>query len=247
MSTTTGHRVSIEPVAVIRSPFEEKFGIPRQPGLAPHAQGEVRLLPPYRDPAMLQGLEGFSHVWLTVRFHECVAKGWRPKVRPPRLGGNVGVGVWASRSPFRPNFLGLSVVRLLEVVTAPDPLLRVAGIDLLDGTPVFDIKPYLPYADAVSGARAGFAPAAPVAELSVVFSAAAERGLAQTKDPSAMRALLVELLVLDPRPGYRRGAEPGRVYGMCLAGHNVRWRVTGAAAEVLDLEPGGNDDRPSTQ
>ena len=247
MSTTTGHRVSIEPVAVIRSPFEGKFGIPRQPGLAPHAQGEVRLLPAFRDPVMLQGLEGFSHVWLTVQFHECVAQGWRPRVRPPRLGGNVAVGVWASRSPFRPNFLGLSVVRLLDVVTAPDPLLRVAGIDLLDGTPVVDIRPYLPYADAVSGARAGFAPAAPVAALPVVFSATAERGLAQTPDPPAMRALLCELLALDPRPAYRRGAEPGRVYGMRLAGHNVRWRVTGAAAEVLVLEPADDEDGPATQ
>ena len=132
MNPTRGTGILIEPVAVIRSPFEEKFGIPRQPGLVPRAHGEVRLLEPYRDPVMLRGLEGFSHVWLTVRFDRCVTQGWRPTVRPPRLGGNAEVGVWASRSPFRPNFLGLSVVRLLEVVPGPDPLLHVAGIDLLE-------------------------------------------------------------------------------------------------------------------
>ena len=240
MNPTRGTGILIEPVAVIRSPFEEKFGIPRQPGLVPCAHGEVRLLEPYRDPVMLRGLEGFSHVWLTVRFDRCVTQGWRPTVRPPRLGGNAEVGVWASRSPFRPNFLGLSVVRLLEVVPGPDPLLHVAGIDLLDGTPVFDIKPYLPYADAVADPRAGFAPIAPAATLSVVFSAMAERDLASLEDPPGMRALVAELLALDPRPAYRRGAEPGRVYGMRLAGRNVRWRVTGSEVEVLDLKPAGS-------
>ena len=240
MNPTRGTGILIEPVAVIRSPFEEKFGIPRQPGLVPRAHGEVRLLEPYRDPVMLRGLEGFSHVWLTVRFDRCVTQGWRPTVRPPRLGGNAEVGVWASRSPFRPNFLGLSVVRLLEVVPGPDPLLHVAGIDLLDGTPVFDIKPYLPYADAVADPRAGFAPIAPAATLSVVFSATAERDLASLEDPLGMRALVAELLALDPRPAYRRGAMPGRVYGMRLAGRNVRWRVTGSEVEVLDLKPVGS-------
>ena len=240
MNPTPGKGILIEPVAIIRSPFEEKFGIPRQPGLVPRAHGEVRLLEPYRDPLMLRGLEGFSHVWLTVRFDRCVTQGWRPTVRPPRLGGNAEVGVWASRSPFRPNFLGLSVVRLLEVVPGPDPLLHVAGIDLLDGTPVFDIKPYLPYADAVADPRAGFAPIAPAATLSVVFSAMAERDLASLEDPPGMRALVAELLALDPRPAYRRGAEPGRVYGMRLAGRNVRWRVTGPEIEVLDLKPAGS-------
>ena len=240
MNPTPGKGILIEPVAVVRSPFEEKFGVPRQPGLVPRAHGEIRLLEPYRDPSMLHGLEGFSHVWLTFRFDRCVNRGWGPTVRPPRLGGNAEVGVWASRSPFRPNFLGLSVVRLLEVVPGPDPLLHVAGIDLLDGTEVFDIKPYLPYVDAVVDARAGFAPVAPTATLSVVFSSGAEQDLASLTDPPGMRALVAELLALDPRPAYRRGAEPGRVYGMHLAGRNVRWRVTGPEIEVLDLKPAGS-------
>ena len=225
------------PVALVRSPFEEKFGIPRQPGLAPAAVGEVRMLAPYDDPAMMQGLAGFSHLWLIFRFDRCVERGWSPKVRPPRLGGNREVGVWASRSPFRPNFLGLSVVRLDEVVEGPEPLLRVSGIDLLDGTPVLDIKPYLPYADALTEATGGFAPAAPEAKLSVTFSTRAEDDLAAMHGREEMRVLVTEVLALDPRPAYRQGPEPGRIYGVRLAGFNVRWQVAGAGVEVLDIKP----------
>lgn len=223
MRVTGTESFVIEPVALVRSPFAEKFGIPRQSGLVPLATGSVELLPPYDDASMLDGLAGFSHVWLTFRFHACAGQGWRPRVRPPRLGGNTEVGVWASRSPFRPNGLGLSVVRLLEVVTRPRPLLRVAGIDLLDGTPVVDIKPYLPYSDALVDAEAGFAPAAPDPVLPVRLSAAAERDVATAPDPEGLRALLVQVLALDPRPAYRRGAEPDRRYGMRLAGFDVKW------------------------
>jgi len=229
--------IHIEPVAIVRSPFEEKFGIPRQPGLVPSAVGEVRLLAPYDAPEMLQGLAGFSHVWLTFLFDRCVDQGWRPRVRPPRLGGNREVGVWASRSPFRPNFLGLSAVRLIEIVERPEPLLRVSGIDLLDGTPVLDIKPYLPYSDAIADARAGFAPAAPESRLAVTFSRQAERDLHSLEDPAASRRLIAEVLTLDPRPAYRRGPEPERIYGMLLAGLDVRWRVNADGVEVLDVGP----------
>ena len=231
----------MQAIAVVHSPFEEKFGVPRQSGLAPSAVGELRLLPPCDDAAMLQGLAGFSHLWLIFQFDRCIAQGWRARVRPPRLGGNREVGVWASRSPFRPNFLGLSVVRLVEVVERPRPLLRVAGIDLLDGTPVLDIKPYLPYSDALQDATGGYAPAAPEAGLKVRFGAQAEEDLARLQDSERMRALLREVLALDPRPAYRQGAEPGRVYGMRLAGTNVRWQVTDTGVEVLEITPLGAD------
>lgn len=240
MDAKSGSGILIEPVARVRSPFGEKFGIPRQAGLAPSAAGELLLLPPFDDPAMLDGLDGFSHLWLTFRFDRCVDQGWRPRVRPPRLGGNSEVGVWASRSPFRPNFLGLSAVRLLEVIERPQPVLKVAGLDLLNDTPVFDIKPYLPYADAISDARGGFAAQAPDAGLAVRFSDRAVLSLDALQDGPAdvsdLKRLITEVLSLDPRPAYRQGAEPDRVYGMVLAGCNVRWRAGDGAVEVIEIE-----------
>ena len=233
-----GAEILIQPIGRVRSPFGEKFGIPRQAGLAPSAEGEVVLLPPYDDPKMLDGLIGFSHLWLIFHFNRCVGQGWRTRVRPPRLGGNREVGVWASRSPFRPNFLGLSAVRLIEIVERPKPLLRVGGLDLLDGTPVFDIKPYLPYSDIIADATGGFAPQAPDVALKVVFSVQADASLTSATASAGLRQLIIEVLSLDPRPGYRRGDEPERVYGMLLAGHNVRWRVVDGCVEVLEITPG---------
>lgn len=232
-----GTEISIAPIGVIRSPFGEKFGTPRQAGLVDEAIGELRFLPPFDDPAMLEGLEGFSHIWLIFRFDRCASQGWRPRVRPPRLGGNTEVGVWASRSPFRPNHLGLSVVRLIAVIKRPFSGLRVAGVDLIDGTPVVDIKPYLPYADSVANASGGFAAARPNEELTVDFAPGVERSLASLSGSDELRRLIARVISLDPRPAYRRDAESQRCYGMQLAGHEVRWRVVGDRAEVTELDP----------
>jgi tRNA-Thr(GGU) m(6)t(6)A37 methyltransferase TsaA len=237
MDTGAGTAILIEPIGVISSPFGEKFGTPRQSGLVEEAVGELKMLAPFDDPAMLEGLDGFSHVWLTFRFDRCVAQGWRARVRPPRLGGNTEVGVWASRSPFRPNHLGLSVVRLIAVVNEPFVGLRVAGLDLVDKTPVIDIKPYLPYADCVAGARGGFADARPEPELAVDFAPGVERRLAALRDGGELRRLIIGVIGLDPRPAYRRGPEPQRHYGMRLADHEVGWRVVGRRAEVTDFAP----------
>ncbi len=160
--------MQIEPVGVIESCFKEKFGIPRQPGLVEAACASLRLLPPYDRAEAVRGLEGFSHVWLIFGFHATAAQGWRPTVRPPRLGGNARLGVFATRSTFRPNPLGLSVVRLLDIDTRRGVQLQLAGGDLLNGTPVYDIKPYLPYADALSEAVGGFAPDGPARPLPVL-------------------------------------------------------------------------------
>jgi len=241
MSELKGNKILIAPVAYVRSPFQEKFGIPRQAGLVDDAVGEVVFVPPFDDAGMLDGLEGFSHVWLLFRFSACADRGWRPRVRPPRLGGNREVGVWASRSPFRPNGLGLSAVRLLDVVTRPRPLLRVGGIDLLDGTPVVDVKPYLPYADAIADAAGGFADAAPPAGLAVRFASLAENRLAGRDDADALRRLITGVLALDPRPAYRQIADGNRVYGMHLCGLDVRWAVDDDGVEVCDLAPVADD------
>ena len=162
---------SFEPVGVIHSCFKEKFGIPRQPGLAPDARAVLELLPPYNRAEAVRGLEGFSHVWLSFIFHACLGEPWKPTVRPPRLGGNRRLGVFATRSTHRPNPIGLSAVELEKIEAAPGRvLLHLKGVDLLDGTPVLDIKPYLPYSDNIPGALGGFAPEMPAAPFEVSFA-----------------------------------------------------------------------------
>ena len=237
MSSTEreANKWSCEAIAVVHSPYRQKFGIPRQAGLVPAARGWIEMLPAYSAPEMFSGVEAFSHIWLTFVFHAARGQGWRARVRPPRLGGNRRLGVFATRSPFRPNHLGLSAVELLSVERSVGVRLEVGGLDLLDGTPVLDIKPYLPYADAPSEARAGFADRPPRAALSVRFAAPAERSLAQRADARALRALLVQTLSLDPRPAYREDTDDGRVYGTRLMDLDVRWRHAGSHIEVLEL------------
>lgn len=215
--------MQLTPIGVIASCFDEKFGTPRQPGLAPAASAELILSPPFDAPECLRGLEECSHVWLLFGFHLSAAQGWSPTVRPPRLGGNRRLGVFATRSPFRPNPIGLSVVELAGLIEEPSRRgLRLRNHDLVDGTPVFDIKPYLPYSDALPQAQppAGFA--APPPRLPVRFSAAAEAALAECEPQ--FRQLLIDTLALDPRPAYRQSQDSAE-YGVSLSGRNIRWRM----------------------
>ena len=215
------------PIGVIHSCFKQKFGIPRQPGLVTGAQATLELLPPYDCAEAIVELEGFSHLWIVFVFHQAMRDDWSPTVRPPRLGGNRRVGVFASRSPFRPNPIGLSAVRLDGIVVQDGKrLLKLSGIDLLDGTPVLDIKPYLPYGDAIVDARAGYAPGAPAAPLQVSFSSEAEAqiGAAEQEYPG-LRTLIEQVLAADPRPAYQSGQSRKKQFGMRLWDYDVRWEM----------------------
>lgn len=221
--------VSMKIIAHIRSDFTEKFGIPRQSGLVDALRARIVFEPEYRNADALRGLEGFSHIWLLWQFSRAQREDWSPTVRPPRLGGNARMGVFATRSPYRPNAIGLSCVRLVSVDadTEDGPVLTVAGADLLDGSPIFDIKPYLPYADAHPEAAGGFAPS-PAATLRVAFPEALLERLPEDK-----RGAVLDVLAQDPRPGYQH--EPGRVYGMAFAGHDVKFTVAGDVLTVTDV------------
>ncbi|WP_024304338.1 tRNA (N6-threonylcarbamoyladenosine(37)-N6)-methyltransferase TrmO [Pseudogulbenkiania sp. MAI-1] len=221
------------PIGLIRSPFKEKFGIPRQPALAKSAHMTLELLPPFDQPDCVRGLEAFSHVWLQFVFHDTLARGWSPLVRPPRLGGNAKVGVFASRSTHRPNALGLSLVELLGVDTSAGVTLQLAGADLLDGTPVLDIKPYIPFVEAIPEARGGFVDGPPPT-LQVRWNELARQQLAEQPEAAALATLIEEVLAQDPRPAYQD--DPERVYGVRLYHCDVRFRIAGGVAEVLEID-----------
>jgi len=224
--------MDIRPVAYIKSDFPEKFGIPRQSGLVEELTASVIFEPSCRDISALRGLEGFSHIWLIWEFSRARREDWSPTVRPPRLGGNRRLGVFATRSPFRPNPIGLSCVRLLEVRQDRElgPVLVVAGADLMDGTPIYDIKPYLPYADCKPEAVGGFASQPKGAELEVDCP-----GDLLERVPEEKRAALLAVLAQDPRPQYQD--DPERVYGMAFAGAEVKFRVAGGRLTVAEIVP----------
>ncbi len=229
---------TIAQIGVIRSPYKEKFAVPRQPGLVTEARGELHLVAPYNQAEAVRGLEEFSHIWVVFVFHQTMDGGWRPTVRPPRLGGNARMGVFATRSTFRPNPLGMSLVRLESIETrGNEVILHLGGIDLVDGTPVVDIKPYLPFAEALPDARAGYAQAAPEAQMVVTFSLEVEQQLPAIEHQyPQLRKFISEVLAQDPRPAYRKKEDPGKSYAVWLLDFNVRWRVTPAGAEVFALE-----------
>ena len=218
-------------IANIHSDFPTKFGIPRQSGLVEELTAKIVFTPDYRAPEAVRGLEDFSHIWLIWQFSKAVREHWSPTVRPPRLGGNTRMGVFATRSPFRPNAIGLSCVRLLKVEpnTPEGPVLTVAGADLMDGTPILDIKPYIPYADCQMEATGGFTDTAGDFLLKVEFPPEL-----LSMVPEDRREALIGVLRHDPRPSYQR--KPERVYGMEFAGWNVRFKVAGDTLLVVDCE-----------
>lgn len=226
----------MHPIAHIESCFATKFGIPRQAGIV-DTPARIVFEPEYRMPEAVRGLEDFEYIWLIWQFSEAVRQGWSPTVRPPRLGGNRRMGVFATRSPFRPNALGLSSVRLtgIEQHATLGAVLHVTGADLMDGTPIYDIKPYLPYTDSHPDARSGFAPQAADTLLEVQCPQELLEVL-----PPALRQSLTALLAHDPRPQYQH--DPGRLYGMEYGGCEIKFRVTGRTAVVERIDPKRHDD-----
>lgn len=230
--------MEIKPIARIHTDFPEKFGIPRQSGLAPALQGRIVFEPAYRNADALRGLEDFSHIWLVWEFSANVRRGassdveWQPTVRPPRLGGNAHLGVFATRSPFRPNPLGLSCVEISAIrPDTPDgPVIYVRGADLMDGTPIYDIKPYIVYADSRPDASCGYVDNLSDRRLEVVYE---PHVIDAVKDKEIMRSL-TEVLSLDPRPAYQN--DPHREYGLSFAGMNVRFEVMGETLTVVSIE-----------
>jgi len=238
--TNTNLSFEFEPIGIIHSCFKEKFGIPRQAGLVPAARASLELLPPYNRPETVRGLEEFSHLWVLFVFHQCLREEWKPTVRPPRLGGNRRVGVFASRSPFRPNPLGMSAVELLSIEHTDSRLrLHLRGVDMMDGTPVLDIKPYVPYADSLPSAESGFAPQAPEPTQRVRFSEPADAYLNSLDEGKAdyLRRLIVQVLEQDPRPAYLANDAQRTSFGMHLCDVNLRWTLDQGYTRVTSIQP----------
>ena len=224
-------QVTMNIIARMHSDFPEKFGIPRQSGLIKELESTIIFEPEYRNDDALRGLEDFSHLWIIWQFSKAVRNEWSPTVRPPRLGGNTRLGVFATRSPFRPNHMGLSSVKIigLEHTAQFGTVIRVAGADLMDGTPIFDIKPYIPYCDSHPDATGGFTDT--ISDFTVKVDI--DPNLL-TNFPESKRNALIELLSHDPRPTYQ--SDPNRVYGLAFSGHNIQFTVSNNTLHVLNIE-----------
>ncbi len=226
----------LSPVGYIRSPYKQKFAIPRQPRLVPEAKARLEFAPDFNREEFVRGIEEFSHLWILFRFHETAEKGFSPMVRPPRLGGNERKGVFATRATFRPNAIGMSAVKLEGVEYKNGQLaLLLSGVDLLDGTPVLDIKPYLPYSDALEGALAGFADTRPHTQMSVAFSPEAEAFIARQDAYPELKDFITQVLRQDPRPAYKKKKQGTQDYGMTLYDFNIRWHVDGEHNFVSEI------------
>ena len=222
--------VNIQIIARMHSDFPTKFGIPRQSNLVQGLESTIVFEPEFRNPEALRGIEGYSHLWIIWQFSEAVRQGWSPTVRPPRLGGNTRMGVFATRSPFRPNNLGLSCVKLLgtEHTENNGTVIHVAGADLMDGTPIFDIKPYIPYSDSYPDALGGFTDTAEDFLLEVIFPESLLEKLPPNKQEAA-----IGVLSHDPRPSYQR--KPDRIYGLTFAGFDIRFTVNEKVLTVCEV------------
>ena len=234
-------KFEITPVAFVESCYKEKFATPRQSGLVSEAKGKLRFVAPFNHPDAFIGLENCSHIWIEFVFHQCLKQGWKNKVRPPRLGGNEKMGVFATRATHRPNGMGLSVVKLdeisIEQVDSKDSIvLHVSGLDLIEGTPIIDVKPYVPYSDNISNAHYPFAQYAPK-RLNVKFSAKAQQQIIDSKENSDF---IESVLSLDPKPAFH-GIDSSRTYGAKLNNYNVTWRYLIendlTVIEVISVEP----------
>lgn len=237
--------LTLHPIGIVRTPYGEKFAVPRQPDLVSQGKGILHLLPPYNAPDAVRGLSQFSHLWLIFQFHQIAEREWHATVRPPRLGGNERIGVFASRATHRPNPLGLSKVRLERVETGNgDVKLYLGSVDLVDGTPILDIKPYLAYADSEPAAHSGFAQQKPQAKLAVEFSPQVLQAVGSCRQFATFGitdplAFIAQVIAQDPRPAYQQGKLSDRTYGMRLAGYNILWRISAEninTATVIAIE-----------
>ena len=228
---------SISAVGHIQSPYKQKFAIPRQPRLVPEAKAKLIFSPDFNREEFVRGIDEFTHIWLLFRFHETADKGYSPMVRPPRLGGNERKGVFATRATFRPNAIGMSAVKLEGIEYKNGQLsLLLAGIDLLDGTPIIDIKPYLPYSDAMLDASAGFADTRPETQMSVEFTPEVTLFIEQQTQYPELLNFISNVLKQDPRPAYKKQKDGEQSYGMTLYDYNIRWQVNGEHNLVTSIE-----------
>ncbi len=233
--------LTIEPIGYIATPYQEKFAIPRQPGLVSSAIGCITLTSKQNQQQMVRGLSDFSHLWLLFIFHQTQQQGWKPLVRPPRLGGNKKIGVLATRSTFRPNPLGMSVVKLEKIITVDNKVnIYVSGVDLLNNSPIVDIKPYVPYSDIVQDASGSFAQTAPDNMLEVTYTAKAYQQVSHYQQQyDDLCTLIEQVLAQDPRPAYKKTMEDNNEYGMSLYHLNIKWRmVSNTKVEVFALSEG---------
>lgn len=236
-SDTLPTEYPLEVIAEVHCPFDEKFTVPRQPGLTPSVTSILKMREPFNKPEAFNGLNQFSHIWVVFRFHQNLASGWRPQVRPPRLGGNQKLGVFATRSSFRPNGLGMSVVKLNKIHThGQDIELHVAGLDVIDGTPVYDIKPYVSYSDSIPDAESGFAPDSPEIVAVEITAEAIKQLKGLSTSPDLVATQIKETLSQDPRPAYRKSKTlDENTYGVAFSGLNFKWRYIDDKIDIFDI------------